>query len=152
MSGSQPSSKGFVTVSEMAEMCQLSRSRFYSLIEAGVFPRPVQLQSSKRPIYDRNLQEKCLEIRQTGIGVNGQPVLFNRKPRKAGAEKAQRKHAQGKASDYAGLVEALKGLGLNTNVQAVTEALTALFPTGYADLDQGDVIRKVFLHLQRGMK
>jgi predicted DNA-binding transcriptional regulator AlpA len=151
MPGSQPSSKSFVTVSEMAEMCLLSRSRFYALIESGVFPRPVQLPSSKRPMYDRGLQEKCLEIRQTGIGVNGQPVLFNRKPTKVGPHQAKRK-TEGKASDYEGLVEPLKQLGLSTSAQAIAEALMVLFPTGYADLDQGDVIRKVFLYLQRGHK
>ena len=31
-------------------------------------------------MYDRTLQDACLEIRQTGIGANGLPVLFNRKP------------------------------------------------------------------------
>src|SRR3974377_1539779 len=76
------SAKSVITVSEMADLCQLSRSRFYDLIEAGVFPKPVQHPSSKRPMYDRKLQEKCLEIRETGIGMNGQPVLFNRKPKK----------------------------------------------------------------------
>src|ERR1700722_15140195 len=76
------SAKSVVTVTEMAELCRLSRSRFYDLIEAGVFPKPVLHPSSNRPMYDRDMQEKCLEIRGTGIGANGLPVLFNRKPKK----------------------------------------------------------------------
>ena len=75
MSDLPSSAKSVVTVSEMADLCQLSRSRFYDLIEAGVFPKPVHHPSSKRPMYDREMQEKCLEIRETGIGANGQPVL-----------------------------------------------------------------------------
>jgi Prophage CP4-57 regulatory protein (AlpA) len=142
------SAKSVITVSEMAEMCQLSRSRFYDLMEAGVFPKPVLHPSSKRPMYDRGLQEKCLEIKETGIGANGAPVLFNRKPKKAGQPKAQRKAAQDKTPDHADLLAALKGLGLTTTAQAVADALTALFPTGQAELDQGDVIRRLFLHLQ----
>lgn len=148
MSDMLSSAKSVITVSEMAGLCQLSRSRFYDLIEAGVFPRPVQHPSSKRPMYDRKLQEKCLEIRETGIGMNGQPVLFNRKPSRAGQSKAQRKPAVKPPPDHGDLLEALKGLGLTPTSQAVDEALAALFPTGHAGLDQGDVIRKVFLHLQ----
>jgi len=83
MSDLPSSAKSVITVSEMADLCQLSRSRFYDLIEAGVFPKPAQHPSSKRPMFDRGLQEKCLEIRQTVIGMNGQPVLFNCKPKRA---------------------------------------------------------------------
>src|SRR3954468_8421516 len=98
------SAKSVVTVSEMADLCQLSRSRFYDLIEAGVFPKPVLHPSSKRPMYDRGLQEKCLGIRQTGIGLSGQPVLFNRKASKAGHPKPLRKPAQGKTPGHDDLV------------------------------------------------
>lgn len=145
----QPSTKSVVTVSEMAEMCQISRSRFYDLMEAGVFPKPVQHPSSKRPMFDLEMQKKCLEIRQTGIGANGQPVLFNRRPKNAGQPRPQRRSEPESKPEHAELLEALKGLGLNPTAQAVTEALGHLFPTGHAGLDQGDVIRKVFLHLQR---
>jgi hypothetical protein len=145
-----PSSpKSVITVSEMAELCQLSRSRFYDLIDAGVFPSPTQHPSSQRPMYDRALQEKCLEIRATGIGANGQPVLFNRKGRKTKQPRAKRKPVVEPQRDHADLLDALKGLGLATTSQAIAEAVAALYPDGLAGQDQGDVIRKVFLHLQR---
>jgi hypothetical protein len=130
----------------MAEMCQLSRSRFYDLIEAGVFPKPVQHPSSKRPMYDRGLQEKCLAIRASGIAANGQPVLFNKKSKSP--RTAKPRTAPTKDEDHANLLAALKGLGLTTTPQALAEAVTALYPDGLAGLDPGDVIRKVFLHLQ----
>lgn len=152
MSDLPSSAKSVITVSEMADLCQLSRSRFYDLIEAGVFPKPAHHPSSKRPMYDRGLQEKCLEIRQTGIGMNGQPVLFNRKPRKVGQPKPLRKLTVEPQPDYDDLLDALKGLGLITTAQAVNEAVATLFPNGIAGLDQGDVIRKVFLHLQSKKK
>src|SRR3954471_18232790 len=106
------SAKSVVTVSEMADLCQLSRSRFYDLIEAGVFPKPVHHPSSKRPMYNRDMQEKCLEIRETGIGMNGQPVLFNRKATRTPLPKAQRKPAFVPQPDHAHMLDALKGLGL----------------------------------------
>jgi hypothetical protein len=148
MNGLHPPTKSAVTVSEMAEMCQISRSRFYDLMEAGVFPKPIQHPSSKRPMFDLEAQRKCLEIRQTGIGANGQPVLFNRKAKNARQPRPQRKTEPPTPPQHTDLLDALKGLGLTTTNQAVAEALAHLFPTGHADLDQGDVIRKVFLHLQ----
>jgi hypothetical protein len=144
------SAKSVITVSEMADLCQLSRSRFYDLIEAGVFPKPVLHPSSKRPMYDRDMQEKCLEIRETGIGANGLPVLFNRKPRKG--PPPLRKKAGEKKADHADLLDALKGLGLTTTTQAVNEAVAALYPNGLTGIDQGDLVRKVFLHLQAKKK
>jgi hypothetical protein len=148
MSVATAPTKSFMTVSEMAESCRLSRSRFYDLTEAGVFPRPVRHPSSKRPMYDRSLQEKCLEIRQTGIDCNGQPVLFNRKPTTAGGPRKQSKPAQELRRDHTELLDALKGLGLSTTGQAVEHALAVLFPDGHAAIDQSDLVRRLFLHLQ----
>ncbi len=141
----EPSAKAVVSVSEMAEMCQISRSRWYELVDAGVFPKPVQIPSSKRPVYDRNLQQKCLEIRATGIALSGSPVSFNRKPEQK--HKVQRP-ARLPDQHIEPILDAVKALGLNTTPQAVKDAITYLFPNGIDDLDQGDVIRKVFLHLQ----
>jgi hypothetical protein len=152
MSVPGPPLKSAVTVTEMAEMCEISRSRFYDLMEAGVFPKPVQHPSTKRPMYDLEGQRKCLEIRQTGIGANGLPVLFNRKPKKAAQPRPQRKPEPGNTPDHAELIDALKGLGLTATPQAVAEAVATLFPAGVNALDQGDVIRRVFLHLQGGKK
>ena len=148
MSAPQPSMKSAVTVTEMAEMCLISRSRFYDLIEAGVFPKPVQHPSTKRPMYDRGLQEKCLEIRQACIGMNGLPVLFNRRPKKTAQPRPQRKPEPEKSPEHPELLDALKGLGLGATPHAVAEAVAILFPGGLAGLDPGDVIRKVFMHLQ----
>lgn len=139
-----------VSVRRMAELCQLSRSRFYDLVDAGVFPKPVQHPSSKRPMFDRQLQDKCLEIRRTGIGANGIPVLFNRKPKKTdpAKPKAERPVRREPDPEIEPLLEALKGLGLSPAPQVVTEAVAVLFPSGIAGLDLGDVIRKTFLFLQ----
>jgi signal recognition particle subunit SEC65 len=106
----------------------------------------------KRPVYDRGLQEKCLEIRATGIGMNGVPVVFNRKSKKGGQPRAKPKPTVVPQPDHADLLDALKELGLATTAHAVKEAVTALYPNGLAGIDQGDVVRKVFLHLQTKKK
>ena len=152
MNASELPLKAAVTVSEMCGMCSISRSRWYEMVASGVFPKPIRLPSMKRPVYDRGLQEKCLEIRATGIGMNGVPVVFNRKSKKGGQPRAKPKPTVVPQPDHADLLDALKELGLATTAHAVKEAVTALYPNGLAGIDQGDVVRKVFLHLQTKKK
>lgn len=151
MPAPDPPVKAAVSVSEMAELCEISRSRWYELVEAGVFPAPVVLLPIKRPIYDRGLIEKCLQIKQTGIGLGGTPVVFNRKLKKVWPTKHRPKPPAKEPPtnpDIEPILEAVKALGLTTTAQAVTAAVAALYPTGIAGQDQGDVIRKTFLYLQ----
>ena len=138
--------KAVVSVVEMSSMVSLSKSRFHALTQAGIFPRPIRHESCKRPVFDLELQARCLSIRRTGIGANGQPVLFNRKHKKTGPKPC--KGRQQATSDHAELIEALKSLGLATTPVAVEAALDDLYPNGCNGTDQGEVIRKVFLHLQ----
>lgn len=151
MSVSHSSSKSAVSVSEMAELCGFSRSRWYELLDAQVFPPPVVLVPNKRPIYGRELIDTCLQIKQTGIGLNGMPVIFNRKLKKTRPVKSQSKEIQklgSSNSELAPILDAIKSLGLNISAQAVADAVTSLFPNGIANQDQGEVIRKIFLFLQ----
>jgi len=146
-----PSIKAAVSVSEMAELCEISRSRWYELVDAGVFPAPVLLLPIKRPVYDRALIEKCLQIKQTGIGLGGSPVVFNRKRKWAWPTKHKGKPMPKERPNdplIEPIFDAVKALGLTTTLQAVTEVVAALYPTGIGDQDQGDVIRKTFLYLQ----
>jgi predicted DNA-binding transcriptional regulator AlpA len=140
------SERAAISVSEMASMCQLSRSRFHALVREGVFPKPVQPGEGKRPYYTQELIRQCLDIRKTGIGQGGQIVLFNRRAGK----KADRKQpaAIPPRGEHPELVESLKALGLTVSTEVVAVALEAVFPGGVEGIDQGEVVRKVFLHLQ----
>lgn len=51
--------KAAVSVSEMARMMGLSRSRFYQLIGSAL-PFPIYDVATRRPIYDQQLQQTCL--------------------------------------------------------------------------------------------
>lgn len=134
-----------MSVAEMADVVGLSRSSFYSMINAGVFPRPIQNEFCKRPVFDLDLQQRCLEIRRTGIGFNGQPVLFNRK---RGTQKT-RQGRKPAAGEYGELVEAVRSLGVAANAEIVEEALRSLFPNGWSEIDQAELVRQVFLNVQR---
>ena len=69
--------KGICTVKELVSRLKLSRARFYQLQNRGVFPKPDRCGRSNRPFYTPDMQRKCLEIRRTGIGYDGEPVVFN---------------------------------------------------------------------------
>ena len=140
--------RAVISVIEMAEMLSLSKSRFYSLMESGIFPRPIQNESCKRPVFNLELQQKCLEIRQTGIGHNGRPVLFNRVRKNGKLSKQRPPKPQPPQEDHTGVAEALKSLGLVATSEAVGRALAELYPNGWREIDQGDLVRQVFLHLQ----
>ena len=146
MSLLDPTHKAALSVGEVASLCLLSRSRFAVLVKAGVFAAPVTSPSCKRPFYTQELANKCVEIRRTGIGLSGQVVLFNQKPTKIppklkpSSSPAQQAHQE--------IVEAIKSLGLNVTTDAVGAAIAKLFPDGIEKVDQGEAIRKLFLHLQ----
>lgn len=149
MSVQEMSQKAAMSVTEVASMCLLSRSRFHTLVKVGVFPKPVQAGNGKRPYYTQQLAQQCVEIRRTGIGQDGKVVLFNRPPQR----KPERKRPPvapppPPANEHADLIEALRGLGLTPSSEAVSTAVKAVFPGGIAGTDQGEVIRKVFLYLQ----
>ena len=52
--------KAVVSITEISKMLQLSRARFYQLLQSGFFPKPKYDDRSKRPYYDIALQQKCL--------------------------------------------------------------------------------------------
>jgi hypothetical protein len=144
--------KAVVTVSEMARMVGLSRSRFYQLVEAGVFPQPVYTVSNRRPIYVEEAQKVCLEVRRRNCGVNCQPVLFysrghplltQTKPTRMAKPKTP------KANNHSDLLDGLSALGLTTTAAEVEAAIKAAYPAGVNGTDQGEVLRQVFLHLKR---
>ena len=140
-----------VTVAEMARMVGLSRSRFYQLIGTA-FPQPDRQPESGRPIYTEAQQEVCLEVRRRNCGIDGKPVLFY--ARRLGSAparpKAPKPKVEPKGKDVSGLVDGLSALGLTTATGAQVERVTKeLYPNGTTGLDQGEVLRAVFLHLRR---
>ena len=144
--------KAVVTVSEMARMVGLSRSRFYQLVEAGVFPQPVYSVSNRRPIYVEEAQKVCLEVRRRNCGVNGQPVLFYSRGHPLPIQPKPPRTAKTKppkANDHTDLIDGLASLGLTTKAAEVEAALKAAYPAGANGTDQGEVLRQVFLHLKR---
>ena len=51
----------------------IERQGFYQLQKKGVFPKPIY-SGPKRPYYPPYLQQKCIEIRKTGIGYKEKAI------------------------------------------------------------------------------
>ena len=137
--------KQIVSITEMTQMVQLSRARFYQLLEQGFFPKPRYDKRSNRPYYDLDLQQICLECRQSGVGVDGSYMLFY-SSRKNGT--ASRKTGKKTAPYVKEFVETLETMGLETTVEQVEQGLTEIYPDGTDDIEQGVVIRELFRHLK----
>ena len=138
-------SKQIVSITDISKMLQMSRARFYQLLEQGFFPKPLYDDRSKRPYYDLELQQKCLECRQSGIGVDGSFMLFY-SPRKSESLAEIRKKKTDPALKE--IVETLLTMGLEVTVKQVQQGLSELYPDGIENLEQGLVIRELFRHFK----
>jgi hypothetical protein len=146
----QTVNKVAISVSEMARKLSMSRARFYQLMNNGVFPKPLIEVSTSRPYFDEQLQETCLNVRRRNCGVNGRPVMFY--PTRQASPTSLKRSVKSKpdtTEKHTELIESLSCLGLAVNGPKIEAAITECYPTGISDTDQGNVVRKLFLHLQR---
>ena len=145
--------KAVVSIAEMARMVGLSRARFYQLM-GTTFPLPRYTVSTKRPFYDEELQNLCLEVRRRNCGIDGKPVLFYakrigttiRKPRKVTPTPPPPKVE----AHHDDILDGLRSLGLAAaTLPQVTAAVKELYPAGVKNESRGQVLRAVFLRLKR---
>ena len=136
--------KAAVTVSEMARMCSLGRSRFYQLI-GSAFPEPTR-DDRGRPYYTEEQQRVCPEVRRRNCGIDGKVVLFYAPRHSVPASAPKRK----RGTTHPGVLAEVRALGLTTATAAQVDATMAqLFPNGVDGADPGEVIQAVFLSLKR---
>lgn len=124
-------------------MLGISKSRFAQLQKQGFFPPAVRT-SSNRPVFDQTLVQQCLEVVRSRVGINGEPLLFNRKPK----QEPLRKQATPIKRKHEDLIAALSSLGLSATVEQVTAAIDTL-PNKGAGMDEPALIKAVFLHLKK---
>ena len=93
------------------------------------------------------MQKKCIEIRRTGVGLNGEPVIFNAKRKK----KADLGPEFYELCDE--LVGTMKNMGLKTTRDKIGEALQVIRPKGLQEFeDRGDLIRDLHGYFKNGCK
>jgi predicted DNA-binding transcriptional regulator AlpA len=149
MPANQQVVRAAVSVSQMAKMLGLSRSRFYELMTKGVFLTPIYSIATKRAFFPREMQERNLQVRVEQLGINGEFVLFQERRPAPQVEQSARspRRRDGRA---AALVQGLKSLGIETADAAVVDrALAACYPQGTNGTDETTILRTVFRYLRR---
>ena len=141
-----PVLKPIISVTQMANLLQLSRARFYQLLEQGIFPQPIYDLRTHRPMYDAKLQMACLGVRETGIGANNQYMLFY-SPRKKEVQLRNSKKRIKTIPVHKEFTETLNSMGLDCTVKDVSAAISELYPEGVGEMDHGVVIRDLFRFL-----
>lgn len=148
---SESSLKPICSVRELAEdILGLSRQHFYCLQKKGIFPQPVYDIRTRRPYYPVSLQKICIEVRNTNIGYNGQPILFYG-PRTQPTNKSSKKKRQDApvSQDHQEFVEGLKAMGLvNISSRDVQAALKIVCPGNVNQADQGITLRNLYRYLK----
>lgn len=138
--------KPIVSVTEMAKMLNLSRSRLYQLIDAGILPKAHYCERTKRPYFNEELQQQCLNVKETNVGANGHYILFY-SPRKNTVKKVSRNKSTFNPL-YAEFTDTLNSMGLSCSITEVQAAIEELYPDGLDNQDNGIVIREIFRHLK----
>ena len=142
--------KSVVSVSQMAKIVGLSRQRFHQL-RGTTFPEPDYNRETNRPFYDQDKQLVCLLVKQQNCGIDGKPILFYARRNDVGVRRKNRKPTvlKTKKHECDHIVENLKALGLQSaTATEVDAAVKKLFPAGIKTVDDSEVVRAVFLHLQ----
>ena len=135
--------KAASTVSALCKLLEMSRSQYYLLAKRGIFHLPLYLETTKRPYLTASMVEDCIQARYSGIGVNGQVVLFNERKRVDTKEKPAAK------VDYTSIIAGLRQLGLEATKEHVQQALDNEYPRGIDGIDEPTLITKVFRWLKR---
>lgn len=139
--------KTVCSVSELVGKLGLSRARFYELQKMGVFPAPLYCIHTKRPFYPLYLQQECVEIRKTGIGRNGQPVLFYAPRKDKNTELSSLRDPK-----HEELAAILKRMGLDVSPSKVSKAIEILYPDKLARRPiEGKIIRELFRYFEQRM-
>ena len=149
MNNKKVSDKNFKVVCSVTELCRdlrLSRAQFYNLQNMGIFPKGLKDERTNRPYFDTELQIRCHQIRNTGMGHNGQPYLFYSPRTHPGKPRGKRdKSVNNKYKDYASTLEQM---GLSVSVEQITKALAELYPESVGGIDEGIIIRELFRKLK----
>ena len=143
-----PSTRSVVSITDMARMVGLSRQRFGQLVREGVFPAPDHDQIPRRPFYDLEKQQQCLQVRHTHTGANGKPILFYSRRRDIGTKRSPVRSPKPDQD----LTHQLAELGIVVSLAEISAAIAIVFPAGTSSVPRESLLKSLFLHFRRKNK
>ena len=147
-----------LSMTQMARLLNLSRSRFYQLINEEVLLPPIYSLDNRRPHYTEQMARRNLEVRRSNVGINGRIIIFygaRNKSQKITPRKTtvKEKPSNQSPNHHADLIDSLKGLGLeNITASQIEAAITKCYPDGTENIDKDEKLRTIFRHLKRRNK
>ena len=155
MNNNEPYIPEVVSVQGMAKLLQISRSRLYSLMDEGVFLKPVYSLNKKRPHFSREMALKNISAKKNNTGINGSVVVFY----SSNLSSAQKIHKSPKPktkvkktppqNKYSELKEGLESLGLSDITDSkIGTSLAQCFPNGTDNIGEDEVLTTVFRHIK----
>ena len=145
--------KAVCSVTEMAKSLDLSRARFYQLVNNGKFPHPVYNIYTRRPHYTQELQKSCLQIRRSNVAYDNIPILFysprkKKNHQKSAPETNNKSSIQNSQIDE--WVDTLRQMGLtNVDYNKVEFAIKQLYPDNKLPDDEGIILRDLFRYIKQ---
>ena len=142
-----------LTVTGMARLLELSRSRVYQLIDQGVFIAPIYSEGSSKPFYTAEMAKVNLEVKRTHIGVNGRPVMFYASRNNNTSSNSDTTTQANNGCENSQLIHFLKA-GLSSLEQKTVSdiqlklAIDNCFPAGTENIEQGEILKAVFRYLK----
>jgi len=142
--------KEVYSVTELAAILGLSRTRLYQLKSEGVFPLPVYCPYTRRPFYTVDLVKQCLKIRQTGRGFNGRSIIFYQRLKKNGEQQIQNEDEK-REQFYIDVMRFLKiNLGENLTNSETKRLVSALYPNGLTEYKVNDKVANALIQYLYG--
>jgi len=129
-----------VTIAGMCRLLNMSRAQYYIHLKSGTFHKPL-LNQKKRPFYTPEMAAENIKVRSTGIGVNGEYVLFY--------ERLIVPASKPDKPDYSPLIHGLSALGMDVTMERLEAAIKNCFAEKQIDPSDTKVLRQIFQHLRR---
>ena len=134
-------SQPVITIAEMCCRLAMSRSNLFWHLQKGTFHRPNKLANGRSCFTSQQAQENE-RVKKTGIGINGDHVLFNerKRPRSTVSRKGSERHVE--------VIGLLNELGISgVTAKEIDQAISHAFPTKPEDLTTSPVLRTLFKYL-----
>ena len=128
-----------ITIAGMCRLLKMSRSQFYIHLREGHFHKPL-LNQKNRPFYTPEMATENLKVRSTGIGINGEYVLFY--------ERLIVPASKPEKPDYSSLVHGLSALGIDVTMDQLEAAIKHCFAEKSIDSSDTKVLRTIFRHFK----
>ena len=140
-----------VSINQLCSLMEISRSRYYQILNENLILPPIYSPDSKRPYYTKEMALRNLQVKRDNTGVNGKICLFynTRKPTITKPPKPKAKKAKsimsGSVKQYQELIEGLESLGLeNVKLSQIEAAIKKSYPDGAGNISEGELLRSVY--------